>query len=231
MKRERGIGFTTEMVKAERADRKTETRRLTGLKGVNEAPDNWVFSHFRKTARDQMEAVFQHRTDPRGVCIVRSPYGQPGDLLYVKESLWIDNNYQPGLNWGTTFKHYTADEADAYVEHSIKSDMVQLVPGRFMYKEMARTWLEVVSISIQRLQDITDAEAVAEGILQVNVSPDVQPEYKDYSTKKPLQRIGDKKEWGLSPVGSYLTLFRKINPKAPPNPWVWVVKFKRTRHA
>lgn len=228
MKRERGISLTTEMVKAEREDRKTETRRLTGLKAINEDPDRWEFM----TVNDTGQFVFKTKGAGEGQFIrFKCPYGQAGDLLYVKESLWIDNNYQPGLNWGTTFRHYTADEADAYVEHSIKSDMVQLVPGRFMYKEMARTWLEVVSISIQRLQDITDAEAVAEGILQVNVSSDVQPEYKDYSTKKPLQRIGDKKEWGLSPVGSYLTLFRKINPKAPPNPWVWVVKFKRTRHA
>lgn len=224
--RERGITFTKPMVQAERAGCKTETRRLTGLKTVNEQPDDWVFSRIRTTARDTIEAVFQHATDAAKVCIVRCPYGNVGDRLYVKESLWIDNNYCPGLNWGTTFRVYAADERSSYEEDWFKEEYVQLVTGRFMYKEMARTWLEVVDIRVERLRDITDAGALAEGI---------RPFTKDgIVTKYGLDGWNWSYGKGVTmrdtPKEAYLQLFASINKKSPPNPFVFLVKFKRLEH-
>lgn len=228
--KERCITFTKAMVQAERAGRKTETRRLTGLKKVNEQPDEWLFSRFRFNAQG-LEAVFTSLVaDSKDVVIVPCPYGKSGDRLYVKESLWIDNNYCPGLNWGTTVRVYAADERSSYEEHFVKSDASQLVTGRFMYKEMARTWLEVVEIRVERLRDITKQGALAEGIPYYDDEV-LGRRYKDYSQSSRGYGHPDH-DYPTTAFAqtSYLTLFASINKKAPPNPWVWAVKFKRLEH-
>lgn len=223
------ITFVADMVLAQREGRKTQTRRLTGLNAINENPDAWTFQgwSYRKGKR---VATWQHKESGQEVNVA-SPYGERGDHLWVKETCWVDNNYQPYLNRGTTVVLYAADEFNSYEQSLVDSDHMTQINARFMYKELARTWLEVVDVRVERLLKITEADALAEGILWYE-EPGTR-RYKDYN---PLAAKGyGHPEHDYPTVGlanqSFVSLFRRINIKAPMNPWLWVVTFKPLDHA
>jgi hypothetical protein len=93
--------------------------------------------------------------------------------------------------------------------------------GRFMPKAAARIWLEITSISIERLQDITDYDAVSEGIIEYE-----DGSFHNYFTQKGL-RTEDGVECLLE-KGSFQSLWCAVNgvKSWEENPWVWVIQFK-----
>lgn len=94
-------------------------------------------------------------------------------------------------------------------------------PSIFMSRWASRITLEITSVRVERLQDITEADAKAEGIEQH------QECFLDYSFRGPIQR------WISDPVLSYRSLWEKINGKGSwdANPWVWVIQFRRGNEA
>lgn len=115
------------------------------------------------------------------------PYGLPGDRLWVRET-WA----KPYLNCDPV---YRADYKGAGI--------LKWKPSIFMPIGVSRINLEIVNVRVERLKDMTAADAVAEGIT-------------DYT---------DENE-----VWSYAQLWNSINGKKYPwssNPWVWVIEFKR----
>jgi hypothetical protein len=93
--------------------------------------------------------------------------------------------------------------------------------GRFMPKWAARIRLEITGIRVERLQDITEEDAKAEGIEFADTALDGRL-YRDYSCKK--------LSFTSSPIESYQSLWDSINTKRgfgwTTNPWVWVIEFK-----
>jgi len=90
-----------------------------------------------------------------------------------------------------------------------------------MPKAAARIWLQVEEIRVERLQDITEESAIAEGIIDYEDGT-----YKNYFTQKGL-REQDGVDCILA-KGSFQSLWCSINglESWDANPWVWVVKFK-----
>lgn len=109
------IIFSTEMVKAILAGRKTMTRRIVKMYGISDAHPH------RQTATWLQE---------NKTC----PYGQPGDLLWVRECF--------GKGIGRIY--YKADKPDDLGTTTWK-------PSIHMPKAAARIWLEVVEIKVERL--------------------------------------------------------------------------------
>jgi hypothetical protein len=219
----RPLLMSTEMVKADRADRKNQTRRTGGLDRINEQPDIWQFIGL-KWDNCTAYAVFAYNWEE---IEIKTPYGIPGDRLWIRET-WavahIYDNVKPIMldpdechqRWYAgdgVEKHYRFGKTRASIH---------------MPREFSRTTVEITDLRIQRLQDISEADAIAEGIQQVNLDSDAKPEYKDYLEGSPLYRIGQSKEWGLSPIGSYITLFQSINGKelTVKNPWSWAITYK-----
>ena len=96
-------------------------------------------------------------------------------------------------------------------------------PAIFMPRAACRILLEVTEVRVQRLQDISEADAIAEGI---EPNPAWIGTYRDYSVER------ERQVWNLDPVASYRTLWDSINGKTPgaawaDNPWVWAVSFMR----
>jgi hypothetical protein len=92
-------------------------------------------------------------------------------------------------------------------------------PSIFMPKEICRIKLQVINIRVERLNDISERDAMAEGI-ELQLPSHL---WKNY-------RIGTApKEGFFSPFSSYETLWRQINGNESwaSNPWVWVIEFKR----
>jgi hypothetical protein len=127
------------------------------------------------------------------------PYGQPGDRLWVRETTWRNGGYV------ATDKSNIAHEGKC--------------PSIFMPRWVSRINLKLTDVRVERLQDISEADAIAEGIQGDGIM------YYDYSpegTGLPTQ----------TPRSSYCGLWDSINGKRFPwasNPWVWVLTFRRIR--
>ena len=146
--------ISTEMVRAILDGRKTCTRRI--CKDANECtvPDMEFYNADRRTYavhnfadKEHMEQLSTaERTCP--IC--------PGDILYVRETWW----YPIALN---SDKQYVF-RADEVAESGFKNDSHIWHPSIHMPKEAARIWLKVTDVRVERLQEITVEDALAEGM-------------------------------------------------------------------
>jgi len=214
------ILYQTEMVQAILADIKTMTRRTTGLEEINLNPDAWTLnvSGFvtrpaigNRKLKEGNGAIFRNRElQPK---LVFCPYGNVGDLLWVRETFAKASCIFHG---GNKFSHYVykADNDPLHNHFKWKSSI-------HMPKEAARIILEITDIRIERLNDISEDDAIAEGVLQFEDGT-----FKNYFTQKGL-RAKDGVECLLA-KGSFQSLIASINGKniIDLNPWVWVIKFK-----
>ena len=154
------ILFNTEMVRAILDGRKSCTRRLVKTR----RKDACGFYVTRKTdgtfagiyEYDESEIMFDNPLEP---------LYQPGDILYVRETVWqkighyldIDGETKP--SWYNEFKYVASDEKP---ETGWNYSWAKR-PSIHMPKEAARIWLKVTDVRVERLQEITEAGAEAEG--------------------------------------------------------------------
>lgn len=220
--KERPILFSGEMVRAILEDRKTKTRRI--LKEL--------VSTYQKDAQGNV-----HLHDPMILhqgCWLKpdewSPYGRPGDRLWVRESFnWSsDSDLAPNEN------HKKCKERAIYSAQNVvwKADGLNINPnhpeyGKTIWKPSihmprwaSRILLEVVSVRVERVQDISESDAIAEGI------PVDAEGFYFVHTRKPNDTYYNK-----SASGVFGVLWDEINLRRGyafySNPWVWVVEFKR----
>jgi hypothetical protein len=226
-KRERPILFSTEMVKAILEDRKTKTRRTNGLEEINSNPDNWVYN-----ASGSRNGCFDFLTIdyPGGGFITKCPYGKVGDVLWVRETFAR-----------VPFSSYRQSndvlqmplDSDGWEVAVFKAGWTRSSPYRWkpcihMPKAAARIWLEITDISVERLLDITDESAIAEGIQPLLMS---RPQAALYGLQLYRDYL-DRSEWifneGLRPTSSFISLWEKINGigSSDADPFVWVISFK-----
>lgn len=198
--KERPILFSAPMVRAILSGTKTQTRRAVKPVGNDDGfvllnhGDGWW--PYRSDDGDSSTHTVKrggklYQDETPHTC----PYGQPGDRLWVRES------------WGPCDGGfcYRSDEDDA---SNAKPDDGHWHPSIHMPRWACRITLEVVSVRVERLQDITAADAISEGIDHAGHSTDV---VRDYS---PDERFSMLWEYINGP-GSWNA-----------NPWVWVVQFK-----
>jgi len=227
--KERPILFSAQMVRAIIAERKTQTRRV-----VNPQPDAqhdgepyWYVGGYRAWGFRPASAVPLRA----GGIPLRCPYGQPGDRLWVKETTlkvedhgYIGPVYAESDEGRACLSGGLAPSEDDCTE--VEPWEIKRRPSIFMLRSMARILLEVVSVRVERLQDISDADARAEGINCHQFRPDDGfPLCDGYS------HLPDDGECTLHPTAAnaYRALWASINGAGSwdANPWVWVVEFKR----
>ena len=206
--KERPILFNADMVNAILDGRKTQTRRI-----VKPTKDrNGSGCHL---------APCEIAGEVNGGDYGLSPYGQPGDRLWVRET----HGYKIRSVGGTPHESivYRASEPDAVRCYGSNGEELPMKwkPSIFMPRRHSRITLEIVSVRVERLQHISEADAIAEGIeLPENGT------YRDYGVK-PEDNEGH--DYCNTAVDSYRTLWQKINglDSWAANPWVWVVELKR----
>ena len=139
--KEKQILFNTDMVKAVLDGRKTQTRRI-----VKEPIESSFFKNEKQNIK------LGHRW-------VNCPYGQPGDRLWVRET-WADLRYT-GFDNPFAYKATTSGEGDLIRgEYGIKWK-----PSIHMPREACRLVLDITDVRVERLQDITEDDAQAEGVI------------------------------------------------------------------
>lgn len=184
------ILFSTPMVQAILDGRKTMTRRV-----IKPQPDEDGLAKFLPTRQ-------WHDTDAR---VYKCPYGKPGDILWVRETFANLN-----ADFPTNPKCYVY-KADDLQGNSYGP--VTWKPSIHIPKEACRLFLKVTDVRVERLQEISEDDAKAEGIEKMSGY------YRDY-----LNRGGN-----LPPYASFQSLWQSINgPESwDANPWVWVIQFER----
>lgn len=215
---ERPISFNSEMVKAILEGRKTQTRRPIKPQPYESEYNPGVF-HVNNGNRGKDFVSMQVSID---WFLDKCPYGKIGNRLWVKEPLIMD--YLPNLFTGeptnaTVIKYAASPDKDNLVnEHGFDLCWVwksKTLDSHFMPRWASRITLEITNIRVERVQDITEEDAIKEGVL---------PHY--HSASK-CERLGDCK---CGHIAGFRSIWDSIYSKKGygwlKNPWVWVVEFK-----
>ncbi|MDF2419207.1 hypothetical protein GWP85_17080 [Acinetobacter beijerinckii] len=237
--RELPILFNTAMVQAILKGSKTQTRRIVKPqpevcdddRGGHWWPSNVVQSmvHVEKELQDY-EGFWGGLIDD---C---NPFGAKGDRLWVRETWhvepdvegWSMNDNEPCTGWigykAGGSKKVTAPNFDAvqrcFPKGEVDWDFVpnNWRPSIFMPRWACRLILEITNIRIERLNDISEVDAIAEGVEQVAYQH--QKFWKGYKNKERAYRDTAK--------DGFTSLWKEINgvDSWATNPWVWVIEFK-----
>lgn len=184
----------------------------------------------------------------------KCPYGAPGDRLWVRETWQTGIGADgPQITYKATPDYFQIDAWDGPDEgagpsfnydkcpcatwHTNLSDLMCGVegnwrPGIHMPRWASRLLLEITDVRVERLQDISVEDAIAEGLKAITKDggrtikygiPDRDGYPGDDNTGWPWEY------WRISPVDAYHRLWEIINGPGSwdANPWVWVIEFKR----
>lgn len=161
--------------------------------------------------------------NPKG--IINCPFGQPGDRLWVRET-WAQAT---DFDYPRNHFFYRA----TYINGGPYDDVKKWRPSIHMPRWASRITLEIVSIRVERLQEISEEDAIAEGIKTEIGIVDIRCYGGDPVEIKGTRYFFDSPkcdEYGYEdPVSAYAALWESINGPGSwdANPWVWVVEFKR----
>lgn len=209
MTTERPIIFSGEMVRAILDGEKTQTRRIAKVTSEG-CPPGFL---------TPLAGFVPRRPEQH---VEYCPYGQPGDRLWVKESYALTGELANarlrdfGFPRESLRDHlrYRAD-ADGYDE-----TVQRWRPSIHMPRWASRITLEITGVRIERLNEISEADAIAEGV-ERTVTDDG---WRRYAT--PAEELA-----GLPPVrsarASFKTLWESIHGPGSwdANPWVWALTF------
>lgn len=180
--KEKPILFSGEMVRAVLKGTKTQTRRIVKNAGLYAIDSN---AHGMAVAARELARLAS-----------QCPYGQPGDRLWVKETFApLEDGFLYRADW------------------DVEQPKVPLTgcwkPSIFCSRMASRITLEIVSVHVEYLQDISASDCRAEG----------HPTRQGYD-----QEVNDDaaRDW-------YMDLWIGLNglDSWEANPWVWVIEFRR----
>lgn len=185
--KERPILFSGPMVRAILEGRKTQTRRL--VKGSPVRVTQFIGRDDKPTHEFGLHLTHDRVINKH----VRCPFGQPGGRLWVRET-WAKND--KGIFFKADFSEATINAAPPDWKWK---------PSIHLKRSDARLTLEVTGVRVERLQDISEDDAKAEGVEQLARSA------------------------GTNYRGAFQHLWDSLNKARASwesNPWVWVVEFK-----
>jgi hypothetical protein len=203
--KERGILFSGAMVRALLSGAKTQTRRVVSIREFGPSQTrgyDWTFRGRYGMWNDVSHARLMEQC----------PYGKPGDRLWVRETwrtMHANNHRAPSeLHPDRTLVAYEAD-ADRVIKGRLR-------PSLRMPRWASRITLEVTEVRVQRLQDISEEDARAEGVAPapgLTFRPEGESDLRPLTHREAFECLwdsinGDRASWSS-------------------NPWVWAVSFRR----
>lgn len=220
---EKPILFNTEMVQAILSGRKTQTRRIIKQKYEN-ADIEWFTNKYGTrlvyAQNDVAEPVYDPETGTtkhkmRAIEEIKKPCNL-GDILWVRET-WKKYYKRVGEGENCYLKAFYGYKADENINVPSEFYDAQWKPSIHMPRAAARLFFKVTNVRVERLQDITEADALAEGIKICPSGGYVMPgnNYDKiglcHSSAEMAFRVG----------------FEEIYPDTNDNTWVWVIEFER----
>ena len=214
--KEKPILFSTPMVQAILAGRKTMTRRIVKRPPVIDKDSGYKF--YDNLMFDIHDTVLEEMYMPD-----HAPY-RVGDIMWVRETWCIDERGKMSEN--DIPYYYRADMAGNDVWKGYWK------PSIFMPRKACRIFLKVTNVRVERLQEISESDAINEGVAELEPGfswVDYYPEQISYDLGM-KRHSGIKNDYGCGSAKlSFCSLWTKINGKDSwaPNPWVWVYEFKQ----
>ena len=219
--KERPILFSAPMVRAILAGTKTQTRRI--VKPQPHAAHNPQHAEARAAGW-----VWMAHDDRPGYSFAtgdfRCPYGQPGDRLWVREAFM----HEPAdYCWEASVSIPCRPAETVYrADHDGDTRGAGWKPSIHMPRALSRITLEITGVRVERLQDISDTDCIAEGIERPEDMSKEAVEAMD------IWPIGAERECFNAlnqPVHQYRRLWERINGPVSwaANPWVWAIEFRR----
>ena len=203
--KERPIIYSEEMIRAKQKGLKTMTRRTRGLEKINEDPNHWEYGAVNY--RD--EHIFYCKDDDckkHDGMLIKCPYGVPRDRLWTREI----HTFCPKDFKESNGIIYRAD--NKYNEFVPSHEWRRAI---HMFRKNSRFLDEIISIRAERVQDISEEDAKAEGAIKA----------RPYRT--------DGTGFLDDPNGTYKAGFQSIwlNIHGPDawvrNDWEWSIEFKQ----
>jgi hypothetical protein len=152
------------------------------------------------------------------------PRRQPGDRLWVRETGWerperTNKMMHDGADTWVAY-YYDADQLSEQDHGDFKAWGFKRRPSIFMPRWASRVTLEITGMRVERLQDISEEDSIAEGIEKHPTN--------GYWIGGPHSEDGGRKFYADARL-AYRDLWNLINGTGAwdTNPWVWVVEFKR----
>jgi hypothetical protein len=195
--KERPILFSSEMVRAILSGHKTQTRRILKWQPIDilsmNVPNQWCTLDTR---------------EPDHGSVMKCRFGIPGDRLWVRET-WAKAPH------GYVYKANFSGSEGSEVIDIPTGDTCPLIwkPSLFMPRVVSRITLEIVNVRVERIQDISEKDAEAEGIHLLGLP------------------IEDRHNHPRKHIAAFKECWNLINAKKgfgwDINPWVWVIEFKK----
>lgn len=202
--KERPILFSGPMVRAILAGRKTMTRRVIkpqpyyNRAGFLSWKTSGCLQNFERSAETMLAR--------------HCPYGVPGDRLWVRETFGTEWRSMRPTNGDTIY--YAADGDAKMVE--------RWRPSIHMPRWASRITLEITGVRVERLKDISEQDAVAEGVQGLEKMMAGGTDTRDPDSGVEHALISN-------PITCFSFLWESINGRESwdANPWVWVVEWER----
>lgn len=223
--KEHAVLFSGAMVRAILSGAKAQTRRV-----IKEQPFERSWSrhdhriHYmagRASNGDEVDGLWAYSASSGGEWMAKCPFGQPGDRLWVRETTEADHDTSDGV----ALSRYSADGApvcypvgtgdgfDGAIQHWQYSRDAR--PSIHMPRDACRLVLEITGVRVERLQAISEADALAEGI---------KAAHGRFTHNAGLQEC-------RTAAGAFEALWTSTGGDWGSNPWVWVIEFKRVEVA
>lgn len=198
----RPILFSGPMVRAILVGNKTQTRRVVKPQPLGLWGSTDLHTHTFVGITNTPKGAAEHPKDHCWNC----PYGKPGGLLWVRET-WA--------KYGDQIEYRASPICGGNPDGGWR-------PSIFMPRWASRITLRITDVRIERLTEITEHDAVAEGIAY-----DMR---RDPLGPCKWASVTDVSRGWSSPVAAYQELWEDINGDGSweTNPWVWVISFERS---
>lgn len=198
--KERPILFNAEMVRAILDGRKTQTRRLV-------KPQPWWVA-------DPSVPFSTRDADPKG--IIKSPFGNVGDRLWVRETTCIAPKRfatpdDTCLTDDDGDKRYVSYKADGHSEEAMRDYGLKWTPAIHAPRWASRIDLDITAVRVERVLEITEEDAKAEG------APEQRHPHGGSTLPNSYRWHGFREIW------------QSIYGNWDANPWVWVYEFRRVK--
>ena len=207
--KETGLIFKVPLVRAILEGRKTQTRRVA--KPVKHPDLGNLYT----------PGALAMGREPQHVIDRACPLGQPGDRIYVRETARSCRAYEvqgyPPSQWGNKPIWFEADGTPPGAETAWAT---KATPAIHLPMFAARIWLEVTSVRVERLQDISEEDAITEGIERADNFFGCTC-WKAYGEPEGADVVCPD-----DPIGSFRTLWESTGGDWDANPWVWAIDFK-----
>lgn len=217
---EKPILFSGPMVRAILEGRKTQTRRAVKKPGCQ--CGTWIPEEMGATTEEGFQTVGHSGRWWCECCTsdqdaITCPYGTPGDRLWVRESWnygFVDSD---GEAWPSGIWRPIPKEKlpGFYASYAADGEDGPWRPSIHMPRWMSRITLKITNVRVERLQDISESDAMAEGVDVSEYIECINPPYMEPCS---------------SAKRAYSSLWESINGPGSwaQNPWVWCISFRRT---